>query len=162
MPTRILLFEDDADTRKLLCTFLETHAFEVLAFPSPGVCALVSDGGCRCPKGCVCADVIITDMKMPGMSGLELIRYQQEHACKAPPQNKAVISAALAPAQRQEFVQLGCLCIGKPLKLAALLAWIRECEARISPGRELTPVEFLRGTAAADLPAPRCDRQRSS
>lgn len=149
MPTRILLFEDDPDTRKLFCTFLEAHGFEVLAFPSPLSCSLVTRGGCWCPREHVCADVIITDMKMPGMTGLELIRFQRDHACKAPPQNKAVISAALSAEQKQEFLELGCRCLGKPVKLAELLEWVRQCEAAIPPGRQLTPARDLWLTAGA-------------
>lgn len=140
---RILIFEDDDNTRELLDTFLVSKGYEVLSFSSPITCALATLNKCKCPLEHACADAIITDMNMPGMSGLELVRFQRERACHAPPQNKAVISAALTLAQEQEFRTLGCRCFRKPFKLDDLLDWVRSCEVNIPEGRELEPIEEL-------------------
>lgn len=139
--TRILLFEDEATTRRMLTTYLRTKGFEVLDFSTPVNCALMMEQRCTCPREHACADVIITDMNMPHMSGLELIRFQMEKGCHAPPQNKAVISAALSPEQVEEFRTLGCHYLRKPFKLQELLDWIRSCEQNIPAGRKLTEIE---------------------
>jgi CheY-like chemotaxis protein len=149
---RILIFEDDNNTRKLLDTFLMSKGYEVLSFSSPITCELLTQKKCACPRQHACADAMITDMNMPGMSGLELVRFQMERACHAPPQNKAVISAALTPAQEQEFRTLGCRCFRKPFKLSDLLDWVRSCEANIPKERELEPIEELWKTAARQQP----------
>lgn len=139
--TRILLFEDEATTRRMLTTYLRSKGFEVLDFSTPVNCALVTQQKCTCPREYACADVIITDMNMPHMSGLDLIRFQMEKGCHAPPQNKAVISAALSPEQVQEFQALGCYYLRKPFKLQELLDWVHSCEQNIPANRKLTEVE---------------------
>lgn len=149
MQTRILLFEDDESTRNLVGMFLRAKGYEVLDFVSPVTCSLVSEKKCECPRNHACADMIITDMNMPGMTGLELIRGQIEKGCHAPPQNKVVISAALTREQEQELCALGCWCLRKPFKLPDLLGWVRSCEGNIPADRELEPVEVLLKTVAA-------------
>jgi len=160
MRTRILLFEDEATTRRMLTTFLRAKGFEVLDFTSPVNCALVTEQKCSCPREHACADVIITDMNMPHMSGLELVRFQLEKGCHAPPQNKAVISAALTPEQVQEFRALGCCYLRKPFKLQDLLDWVRACEQNIPVGRKLTKIEeswaAANGTSMVQVQAPPC------
>lgn len=145
---RILIFEDDDNTRKLLDTFLMSKGYEVLSFASPVACDLISLEKCSCMRQHACADAIITDMNMPGMSGLDLIRIQKERACHTPPQNKAVISAALTPEQEREFRSLGCECFRKPFKLNDLLAWLRSCEKNLPEARQLEPVDALCDSAA--------------
>ena len=149
MQARVLLFEDDESTRNLVGMYLRVKGYEVLDFVSPVTCALVSEKKCECPRNHACADMVITDMNMPGMTGLQLIRYQIEKGCHAPPQNKAVISAALTREQEQEFCALGCRCLRKPFKLPDLLNWVRSCEENIPADRELEPVEVLLKAAVA-------------
>lgn len=146
---RILIFEDDASIRELLDTVLMSKGHEVLSFPSPVTCELLTQKKCKCPRQNACADAIITDMNMPGMSGLELVRFQMDSACHTPPQNKAVMSAALTLEQEQEFRKLGCRCFHKPFKLNDLLEWVRSCESNIPEGRELEPIEELWKSAAS-------------
>lgn len=143
MTTRILIFEDDDAARNMLSIFLRAKGYEVLDFPTPATCTLISENKCQCPRSHACADMIITDMNMPGMSGLELVRYQMERGCRIPIRNKAVISAALTPEDEREFHALGCRCLRKPFKLNALLAWVQSVEANIPPERRLTPLPEL-------------------
>jgi len=140
---RILLFEDDRDTRHLFTIFLRGKGFEVHAFDSPVACGLLSADRCKCPGDFACADIIITDMRMTSMNGLELVRHQLEMGCQAPPDNKAVLSAGLTPEQEEEFRSLGCKLLHKPVKLDTLLDWVRECEKNIPAGRKLLPFEML-------------------
>ena len=144
---RILLFDDDKDTCTLFSIFLRGKGYEVLTFASPVTCALISANKCACPRNFACADIVITDMNMPVMTGLELIRHQLSIGCQVPPENKAVLSAALTSEQEDEFRSLGCRLLRKPLKLNTLLNWVKDCEKRIPSGRELAPIEDLLKTA---------------
>lgn len=143
MKLRILVFEDEFVIRKPICNFLRSKGYEVLDFPSPVTCALVTDKKCACPRDHACADIVITDMNMPEMTGLELIRMLADKGCHAPPQNKIVTSSSLTPEQHEEFRTLGCHFLPKPFQLHELLELIQECERNISPDRQLAQVEDL-------------------
>jgi CheY-like chemotaxis protein len=68
--TKILVVEDDPDTQFLICTLLRIGGFEAIA---------VSDGGeaIKFLESCR-PDVILTDLMMPRVSGLELLRFLKE------------------------------------------------------------------------------------
>lgn len=143
MKTRILLFEDEHAVRRPICTFLRANGYEVLDFPSPVNCALVSHILCACPRDCACADLLITDMQMPGMTGLALIRMLAEKGCRAAPNNKIVISSSITPEQDVELRAFGCQYLPKPFQLDELLRLVEACKKKISPDRKLVPLEEL-------------------
>ena len=143
MKIRILIFEDETSIRRPLSTFLQSKGYEVLAFPSPISCALFSRNLCICPRDHACADMVITDMQMPEMNGLELIRTMAVKGCCVPPRNKIVISSAVTPEQKAELVALGCIFLPKPFELGDLLAIIRDCEKNIPTERKLITIEEL-------------------
>lgn len=149
MTKRILIFGDHEETRNLYSFFLRSRGYEVLNFPSPATCSLVAEQKCTCPRDHVCADMILADMEMQGMTGLELIRCQKEMGCHAPPQNKAVISTGLTTTQQQEVLALGCKSLQMPFRLQDLSAWVTECEKNIPPERKLAPIKELLDTAQA-------------
>ena len=70
---RIILFDDDDGVRNVLAELLGTRGYEVLAFDNPGACPLQLEPACRCGDNQTCADVILSDLEMPGMTGLEFI-----------------------------------------------------------------------------------------
>jgi two-component system, OmpR family, response regulator len=75
-PIRVLLVEDDDDNRELMGEVLEAAGFEVSSAASgaEGLAALRRSG----------VDVVVTDVGMPGMGGLELARAAKEIAPTVP------------------------------------------------------------------------------
>ncbi|MDD4051683.1 MAG: sigma-54 dependent transcriptional regulator [candidate division Zixibacteria bacterium] len=68
---RLLIVDDSADTRELLQRILSSQGYEVLG--AVGVAeALKLLEGTR-------VDLVITDLKMPGISGLDLVRHIREN-----------------------------------------------------------------------------------
>ena len=65
-PVRVLLVEDDDDNRELMAEVLSTSGFEVVSASSG------RDGLRSLSERSV--DVIVTDVGMPGMGGLEVAR----------------------------------------------------------------------------------------
>jgi len=147
MAARILVFGDVEVTGNLYSLYLRSKGYEVLYFPSPATCALVTQQKCTCPRSHVCADVFLADMVMAGMTGLELIRHQREKGCHALPQHKAVLSTGLNYKQEQEIRALGCMSLCKPFRLMDLLAWVSACVKNIPPDRKLIPYNELFDTA---------------
>lgn len=68
----ILVIDDEQDLLALTKTFLETEGFEVHAFKSPE--AAVS----HARSGCTTCTVVVSDIRMPGMSGFEVVRRLRE------------------------------------------------------------------------------------
>jgi two-component system response regulator AtoC len=64
MSQAILLVDDDDDTRMLMCDGLRRRGFEVETVSSAKACL---ERIARAP-----VDMVVTDVQMPGMSGLEL------------------------------------------------------------------------------------------
>jgi DNA-binding response OmpR family regulator len=68
----ILVIDDEPDLLALTKTFLETEGYEVHAFTSPE--AAVS----HARDGCTTCTVVVSDIRMPGMSGFEVVRRLRE------------------------------------------------------------------------------------
>ncbi len=105
---------------------------EVQTFPDPTACPVFRTPECDCPMDSPCADVLISDIMMPNMSGIELFKLQRKRGCKALDANKALISASKSPETLDEVNKLGCHFFRKPFKISELKAWIQECSERVS------------------------------
>jgi CheY-like chemotaxis protein len=143
MSMRILMFEDEPSILRPVCTFLRAQGYEVYGFASPKDCPVVGDSRCTCARSRACADVLITDMNMPGMSGYELIRRMADKCYGIPTQNMIVISSTMSPGQREECRAIGCHFLPKPFQLGDLLRVVRSCRTNVLPGRELMPADHL-------------------
>ena len=75
---RVLLVDDNHDTRRALRTVLESQGLQ---------CAEVLNGSDALEwLESACADLIVTDNKMPGLTGLEFIEcLSQKHDTQSPP-----------------------------------------------------------------------------
>jgi two-component system, OmpR family, response regulator len=74
--TRVLLVEDDDDNRELMSEVLEAAGYEVVS------AANGTEGLRHLSERSV--DVLVTDVGMPGMGGLELARASKEIAPNVP------------------------------------------------------------------------------
>lgn len=133
---KILLFEDDPALTTLLMTVLSGKGHHVLAFSDPTACSVFNLPDCDCPKDSPCADVVISDITMPNMTGIEFFKLQQKRNCKALAANKALMSAANQD-NRDAVADLGCQFFGKPFKLTEIVDWVDECARRIHIDRSL-------------------------
>ncbi|HUB06086.1 MAG TPA: TIGR02266 family protein [Myxococcales bacterium] len=71
------------------------------------------------------AELVMTDLNMPGMGGLELIRRVRKLALQPRPAI-LVVSSFAAPDDRQEAVQAGAdACLSKPAKLVDIASTVR-------------------------------------
>jgi DNA-binding NtrC family response regulator len=79
---RVFVFDDDADSLQSISAALRRDGFEVLPFADPkeGLARLAADGG----------DVVVTDLRMPGLTGLEVLR----HVAKSNPGVPVVVLTA--------------------------------------------------------------------
>jgi CheY-like chemotaxis protein len=75
-PVRVLLVEDDDDNRELMSEVLEAAGYRVLSAASG------TEGLKTLAEASV--DVVVTDIGMPGMGGLEMARAVKEIAPSVP------------------------------------------------------------------------------
>lgn len=69
-PRRVLVVDDERHVRSMLCDLLEHWGCRVEGVPSP------AEGLERLAPGAY--DVLLTDFRMPGMNGLELVERARE------------------------------------------------------------------------------------
>ena len=120
---RVIVFEDNKAVSDLLRKFLQSFGCEVQAFTDPTVCDAIATSACACPKETACADILITDMMMPNMTGLELLKLQRKRGCKALDANKALVTASCSSQLQIDVEELGSKYINKPFRMSELREW---------------------------------------
>lgn len=109
-PTSILVVDDDEDTRFLLCSMLKKRGFAAHSVAGANACleALTTTP----------AAVVITDVQMPGMSGLELCGVLRE---RHPAVRTIVMSGLASTATMTAALARGaCRFLSKPITYATL------------------------------------------
>jgi CheY-like chemotaxis protein len=133
---RSILYDDDPDVLGVLALLFERRGYDVIALAQATPCAVYDD--CALGDGeRACADIMVTDLEMPGMDGITLLETQLRHGCPLTIRNKAVISGSLDAAALEDIRRLGCAWFRKPFRLAQFEEWILECESRMDLRRPL-------------------------
>ena len=135
MNYRALIFDDDSAIREILCTFFENRKYEVFAFPNPGICPLSEEHICPCPEKQSCSDIIISDLMMPCMNGLDFVDEQIKKGCKC--NHLALMSGALTEECLTKARSLGLKIFPKPFRLSDVGRWLDQIEKEINPNRKL-------------------------
>ena len=125
---KALILEDDENIRALFAHIVRRRGYEVVGYPDPTVCPLSRTSRCACPADSPCADVVITDLHMPNVTGLEFIAAQKEKGCRVG--NIALITADPSGSDVDAATELGCRAFTKPVSVAQINEWLDECEQR--------------------------------
>lgn len=109
---RVLLVDDEEPVRTLVTRALETADYDVEAFEDgPSAVARLEDGG---------IDLLITDLKMPGMDGLAVIREARRRDDDLP---IIIITGHSTEASAIEAINLGVSgYLTKPFRMPRVLA----------------------------------------
>ncbi len=129
---RVVIFDDEPLVLNLLENLFMELGYEVFSFSAPKLCPIYEEDVSSCMQESPCADIVISDIDMPRMNGLELIENQKLRGCKLEARNKAVISGFLKDEYKDKIKELGCHYFHKPFELSEILAWVNECEKRIN------------------------------
>lgn len=112
----ILVVEDAESVRKLVCAMLASGGYRCLeAADGREALQLLEDR----PQ---LFDLVLTDIVMPGMSGVELAR----HLNRIRPEMRVVFMSGYADDPLMDKIEEGALLLSKPFTAAALLDAIRQ------------------------------------
>ena len=131
MRIRAIVFDDNEAIRSFLQRLLEKRGYDVFTFPTPAVCPLNRTEVCYQS----CADIVISDVSMPLMSGMQFVDEQVQRGCRI--RNLALMSGSWTPEEKEHAAALGCTVIDKPFITADINRWLDECEKKIDPQRVL-------------------------
>lgn len=134
---RIIIIEDDPAITLLLKTVLTKHGHHVVTFPDPTAypCSALKKSICFCPQEFPCADIVISDILMPNMSGIDFFKRQRAGGCKVPDENKAFISATENEEHFDAIEKMRCKYFKKPFKSVEIIKWVETCSRRIPEDR---------------------------
>lgn len=127
---RVILVDDEPVVLHMLKMFFELRGYDVIACREPVRCPVYGDHA-KCGNLRPCADVLITDNRMPKMSGIELLEAQKHKGCRLPAGNKALISGYLDELELRKIEELGCAFLEKPFTPDEMEAWLIGCEERM-------------------------------
>jgi DNA-binding NtrC family response regulator len=133
---RVMLFEDNQSVRTFVEKILKSKKCEVIPYEDPSLCLLQSSHDCRCSGSERCTDIILTDIDMPNVSGIDFIESQMGKGCKA--QSIAIMSGAWSDVNRKRAESLGCTVFEKPLSLPILSEWLDKCLERVDQDKRLS------------------------
>jgi DNA-binding NtrC family response regulator len=134
---RILVFDDEETILSLFKDFFSGRDHEVLTYKEPVVCPIYDHRSHACPALSPCVDILITDYKMQGMNGIQLLREQVRMGCALPIKNKALMSGHCDEAVRLDIEGMGYVFFQKPLSFRAIRQWLRECAERVDLSKPL-------------------------
>ena len=133
---RILILDDDKDIRQLLQTALSGKGHEVSTFSDPTEVPFFHGNDCPCNPKDSCCDVLIADIVMPNIEGVELIKKLKEDGCwPLTVGNVAIISGYLTLHYMNDLNDLGVHYFHKPFELAAIHGWIEQCQERLNAAK---------------------------
>jgi hypothetical protein len=133
---RAIIYDSDIVIMNVLSMFFELRQYDVITCREPVPCPVYIERG-ACTNENPCADMIVTGLRLPRMSGIALLEAQLRNGCKLTIRNKAVLSAAFDARDLAAIKRLGCHCFLKPVELVDLEFWLAECEQRVDLSRSL-------------------------
>jgi len=138
---RVLVFDDHQEILNLLEVVFDSRGYEVLTYPNPGACPIFDHDSCTCPDGQACTDIILTDINMPVMRGIDFIEKQLAKGCNC--KHLALMSGDFTSEDVRRAEKLGLKFFRKPFEVNDIFEWLDQIESEINPQRRLTECKDL-------------------
>lgn len=119
---KVLIIDDEESLRHSLSLHLSELGYVVETAENPNDCACVKMNSCQ--SGGLCADVIVVDHCMPGMTGLEYLSGRKGRRCQGQNQKLAIMSGFLTDDDVRLAEELGCKVFVKPFSLSEIEQWL--------------------------------------
>ena len=126
---RALVFDDNSLVRFSLTMFFGGRGYEVFTFSRPEMCRLDLGRKCSCPAETSCTDLIISDLNMPEVNGIDFIERLIGKGCKQ--RHFGLMSDDFSSTDLVRAAHLPCTLFRKPLDLQKVKEWADEVERSI-------------------------------
>lgn len=133
---RAIIYEDDPGVADILKERFMLRGYEVLTHQKPLNCPAYDDNA-ACKEQYPCADIILVDLNMPKMNGIDLLRVQSRNGCRVPAGSRALMSGALDDWGQKGIEELGCMYFQKPFSFDEIAAWLDEREKQMDLSQRL-------------------------
>jgi DNA-binding response OmpR family regulator len=120
---RVVVAEDDPDMRALVCDALTREGYEVTALPDGARLLVRIARQYRHLDPAAPIDLIVSDIRMPVVSGLEILQGLRDAHCRTP---VILMTAFGDPALRRQVEALGALLLDKPVRIEEICARARQ------------------------------------
>jgi DNA-binding response OmpR family regulator len=138
MKLRILVLDDDAETRDLLKIALSNKGHDVTVLADPTEFPFLNKDSCPCSPDSPCTDILISDNIMPNIEGIDLFKKLKECGCQPLIKgNVAIMSGYLTIHYMNELNALGIHYFRKPFNLSEIYDWVDLCRDRIEEAAKL-------------------------
>jgi len=127
---KAIVIDDVELCRDFLADVLEDRGYSVAKYAFAQSSPFCRQAGEKCKADQPCADLLLTDNRMPLLSGLEMIEKQQARGCKMVAGHRAVLSGCWSREDLQKAQVLGCQTFEKPYDLKGIDDWLTACEGR--------------------------------
>ena len=134
-PRRAIVIDDEPMIRSMVERLLRRCGYSVLSYSSPVEEAIFKEPE-KCPAmtgDCAsfdtnpnCAELIISDVRMPFHSGLEYVTKLRQVGCKV--RDIAIMSGDMGPDDCRKAEALGCKVFEKPFTMSEMKEWILSLE----------------------------------
>jgi DNA-binding response OmpR family regulator len=116
---RVIVYEDDPDVANILKERFMLRGYEVLTHQEPVNCPAYDDIAV-CKELYPCADIILVDLSLPRMNGIDMLRVQSLNGCRVPAGSKALMSGDLDEREQRDIEELGCAYFQKPFSFGEI------------------------------------------
>lgn len=113
MRVRVFVFDDEPMIRRVFAVIACRRGYDVEVFRGVATCT-PPEGMCPCASGERCADAIVMDYNMPGMSGLDLVEHLRARGCGCP--HIALVSGFLTPEVAERAARMNVDTFSKPVE----------------------------------------------
>jgi CheY-like chemotaxis protein len=133
---RAIIYDDDAGVADMLKEHFLLRGYEALTFQKPVNCPAYDEAGV-CGERHPCADIILADLNMPDMSGIEMLRVQSRNGCRVPAGSRALMSGDIDERGEKDVRELGCVYFQKPFSFDEVAVWLDGREAQMDLSQPL-------------------------
>lgn len=122
---KALIVDDDVYCLNVTSEYFKYKGFDVTARLRPSCSAIERDLEI-CTIDHPCFDVVVSDNRMPGMTGLEFFEWIDQKECYVPASCKALLTGDLTQEEFNKATERGYKVFQKPCSLELLDLWLKE------------------------------------